>query len=137
MATAPVETEQAPPPTTAAAEPEKAITSEALAAVTAMNVYDEDGGEVAFGSLHEDKKTIVIFVRVRRRHHNFISLCPFARIGRCFLLWGQGRMYPMQKHPAARLNVSIEQILWGAAAPIAPMVPIPMIKDVMWLVRVG
>lgn len=62
MAAAPVETEQAPATTATG----KGISSEALGAVAAMGVYDEDGGEVAFGSLYEQQKTIVIFVRVRR-----------------------------------------------------------------------
>ena len=40
-----------------------------------------------------------------------------------FPLWRQGRIYPMLKQCAARLNAPN---FMGAAAPIAPMVPTPM-----------
>ena len=60
MATAPDQD----PPTAVAMEVGEAVTPEALAAIATMTVYDEDGGEAEFGSLHESQKTIIVFVRV-------------------------------------------------------------------------
>ena len=51
-------------------------------------------------------------------------------VGRCFPLWGQGRIYPMLKQCAARLNAPHGANFMGAAAPIAPMVPTPMARCV-------
>ena len=36
-------------------------------------------------------------------------------VGRCFPLWGQGRIYSILKQCTARLNAPIEQILWGSS----------------------
>ena len=35
-----------------------------LAAAAALNVYDDTGKEISFGSLFKDHKTIVVFIRL-------------------------------------------------------------------------
>ena len=46
--------------------------------------------------------------------------CLRLGVGRCFLLWGHGRIYPMIKQCAVRLNHPIEQVLWGQLPPLPP-----------------
>ena len=70
-------------------------TAEALSKAADLEIIDSNGKAIRFGSLFEDKTTVVVFIRtyyfVRIHEHAYSVPCTY----RPFFLWGTNEFNPV------------------------------------------